>query len=133
MPRDIATREIFNVCVQEGLSVEKDRLCVYLDVTHIPRADAGPQAWRHPEIYEKFQGVDPRDTPMKIFPAVHYSMGGLWCDYERTAEGGLDCRLAAQSADEHSRAVRHRRVRLPVPRRQPAGRQFAACPASSAG
>jgi succinate dehydrogenase / fumarate reductase, flavoprotein subunit len=36
------------------------------------------------EIYEKFQGVDPRDVPMKIFPAVHYSMGGLWADYERT-------------------------------------------------
>ncbi len=41
------------------------------------------------EIYEKFQGVDPRDQAMKIFPAVHYSMGGLWVDYERTAEGGL--------------------------------------------
>jgi succinate dehydrogenase / fumarate reductase flavoprotein subunit len=41
------------------------------------------------EIYEKFQGVDPREVPMKIFPAVHYSMGGLWCDYERTAAGGL--------------------------------------------
>ena len=41
------------------------------------------------EIYEKFQGVDPRDVPMKIFPAVHYSMGGLWVDYERTAAGGL--------------------------------------------
>src|SRR5262249_32914264 len=40
-------------------------------------------------IYEKFQGVDPRDVPMKIFPAVHYFMGGLWVDYERNAEGGL--------------------------------------------
>jgi succinate dehydrogenase / fumarate reductase flavoprotein subunit len=41
------------------------------------------------DIYEKFQGVDPRTTPMKIFPAVHYSMGGLWVDYERSATGGL--------------------------------------------
>ena len=41
------------------------------------------------DIYEKFQGVDPREVPMKIFPAVHYSMGGLWADYERTADGGL--------------------------------------------
>ena len=40
-------------------------------------------------IYEKFQGVNPRDVPMKIFPAVHYAMGGLWADYERTAEGRL--------------------------------------------
>ncbi|MEN1682156.1 MAG: FAD-binding protein, partial [Planctomycetota bacterium] len=41
-------------------------------------------------IYEKFQGVDPRDEPMKIFPAVHYSMGGLWAGYVKNAEGGLD-------------------------------------------
>src|SRR5204863_2179278 len=39
VPRDIATREIFNVCINEGLSVEKDRQCVYLDLTHIPRAE----------------------------------------------------------------------------------------------
>src|SRR6185436_20285894 len=37
VPRDIATREIFNVCVYEGLSVEQDRECVYLDLTHLPR------------------------------------------------------------------------------------------------
>lgn len=89
VPRDIATREIFNVCTKEGLSVEKDRLCVYLDVTHIPHDDLERKLGGILEIYEKFQGVDPRTTPMKIFPAVHYSMGGLWCDYERTADGGL--------------------------------------------
>lgn len=89
VPRDIATREIFNVCTQEGLSVEKDRLGVYLDLTHIPRATLDRKLSGILEIYEKFQGVDPRDVPMKIFPAVHYSMGGLWVDYERTAEGGL--------------------------------------------
>jgi succinate dehydrogenase / fumarate reductase flavoprotein subunit len=89
VPRDIATREIFNICTHEGLSVEKDRLCVYLDLTHIPRATLDQKLGGILEIYEKFQGVDPRTTPMKIFPAVHYSMGGLWVDYERTAEGGL--------------------------------------------
>lgn len=89
VPRDIATREIFNVCTYEGLSVERDRLAVYLDVTHIPRATLDQKLGGILDIYEKFQGVDPRDTPMKIFPAVHYSMGGLWVDYERTAEGGL--------------------------------------------
>ncbi|HEY2840219.1 MAG TPA: succinate dehydrogenase flavoprotein subunit [Pirellulales bacterium] len=89
VPRDIATREIFNVCTYEGLSVERDRLAVYLDVTHIPRAVLDQKLGGILDIYEKFQGVDPRDTPMKIFPAVHYSMGGLWVDYERTAEGGL--------------------------------------------
>jgi succinate dehydrogenase / fumarate reductase, flavoprotein subunit len=89
VPRDIATREIFDICVNEGLSVEKDRQCVYLDLTHIPRAELNRKLGGILEIYEKFQGVDPRSTPMKIFPAVHYSMGGLWCDYERSASGGL--------------------------------------------
>lgn len=89
VPRDIATREIFNICTNEGLSVEKDRLCVYLDLTHIPKETLDRKLGGILEIYEKFQGVDPRFIPMKIFPAVHYSMGGLWIDYERSAEGGL--------------------------------------------
>ena len=89
VPRDIATREIFDVCVNDGLSVDKDQQCVYLDLTHIPRAELDRKLGGILHIYEKFQGVDPREVPMKIFPAVHYSMGGLWADYERTAEGGL--------------------------------------------
>lgn len=90
VPRDIATREIFDICVNEGLSVEKDRQCVYLDLTHIPPHELDRKLGGILEIYEKFQGVDPRTTPMKIFPAVHYSMGGLWCDYDRSANGGLN-------------------------------------------
>jgi succinate dehydrogenase / fumarate reductase flavoprotein subunit len=89
VPRDIATREIFDICVNEGLSVEKERLCVYLDLTHIPRAELNRKLGGILEIYEKFQGVDPRSTPMKIFPAVHYSMGGLWVDYAKSSTGGL--------------------------------------------
>ncbi|MCE9603364.1 MAG: succinate dehydrogenase flavoprotein subunit [Planctomycetia bacterium] len=88
VPRDIATREIFSICTQDGLSVEPDRLCVYLDLTHLPKASLNKLGGIL-EIYEKFQGVDPREVPMKIFPAVHYSMGGLWVDYARTAAGGL--------------------------------------------
>ncbi|MCA9108041.1 MAG: FAD-binding protein, partial [Planctomycetales bacterium] len=89
VPRDIATREIFDICVNEGLSVESARQCVYLDLTHIPRAELDRKLGGILEIYEKFQGVDPRDSPMKIFPAVHYSMGGLWVDYVKNAEQGL--------------------------------------------
>ena len=89
VPRDIATREIFDTCVNEGLSVETDRQCVYLDLTHISREELNRKLGGILTIYEKFQGVDPREVPMKIFPAVHYSMGGMWADYERTAEGGL--------------------------------------------
>ncbi len=89
VPRDIATREIFSVCTEDGLSVDKDRLAVYLDLTHIPRATLDIKLGGILHIYEKFQGVDPREVPMKIFPAVHYSMGGLWVDYEKNAAGGL--------------------------------------------
>jgi len=89
VPRDIATREIFDICTTDGLSVEKDRLCVYLDLTHIPRETLDRKLGGILDIYEKFQGVDPRSMPMKIFPAVHYSMGGLWVDYEKSSSGGL--------------------------------------------
>ena len=89
VPRDIATREIFDICVNEGLSVEANRMCVYLDLTHIERSELDRKLGGILDIYEKFQGVDPRSTPMKIFPAVHYSMGGLWAGYERSADGGL--------------------------------------------
>ena len=89
VPRDIATREIFDVCVNEGLSVGKDRYCVYLDLTELP-SDTHHKLEGILEIYEKFQGVDPRVHPMKIFPAIHYTMGGLWCDYEKNEQtGGL--------------------------------------------
>jgi len=89
VPRDIATREIFDICVNEGLSVDAERMCVYLDLTHIPRAELDRKLGGILEIYEKFQGVDPREQPMRIFPAVHYSMGGLWADYQKSSSGGL--------------------------------------------
>ncbi|MCG3130709.1 MAG: Fumarate reductase flavoprotein subunit [Phycisphaerae bacterium] len=89
VPRDIATREIFDVCVNGGLSVEQNNLCVYLDVTELPPSQQ-KKLDGILEIYETFQGVDPRKTPMKIFPAVHYTMGGMWVDYEKDATtGGL--------------------------------------------
>ena len=89
VPRDIATREIFDVCVNSGLSVEPGRLCVYLDLTHLS-AETHKKLDGILEIYEKFQGDDPRVVPMKIFPGVHYSMGGLWVDYEKDGHtGGL--------------------------------------------
>ena len=122
MPRDIATREIFNVCTNEGLSVEQDRLCVYLDLTHIPRSNARPKLGGILEIYEKFQGVDPRDVPMKIFPAVHYSMGGLWVDYERTRRRRAANRLRRNQQTNIPGLYAIGECDLSVSRRQPAGR-----------
>ncbi len=77
VPRDIATREIFAKCVDDKMGVFGQNQ-VYLDVTHIDRRQLDLKLRGVLEIYEKFVGDDPRDVPMRIFPAVHYSMGGLW-------------------------------------------------------
>lgn len=80
VPRDIATREIFHVCVDLGLGINGENM-VYLDVSHIPKEKLDVKLGGIMEIYEKFAGDDPRKVPMKIFPAVHYSMGGMWVDF----------------------------------------------------
>jgi succinate dehydrogenase / fumarate reductase flavoprotein subunit len=56
---------------------------VYLDLTHIDRATLNHKLEGILEIYEKFVGEDPRDVPMKIFPGMHYTMGGLWVDFNQ--------------------------------------------------
>ena len=89
VPRDVASREIHTVCVDKGLGVGGG-MVVYLDLTHIPRATLKKKLEGILEIYEKFTGEDPCEQPMKIYPAVHYSMGGLWVDYERSSDGFLD-------------------------------------------
>jgi succinate dehydrogenase / fumarate reductase flavoprotein subunit len=80
VPRDIATREIFHVCVDMKLGVNGENM-VYLDLSHKDPKELDVKLGGIIEIYEKFMGDDPRKIPMKIFPAVHYSMGGLWVDY----------------------------------------------------
>ncbi len=78
VPRDIATREIFFKW-QEGYGIN-DQPMVYLDITHLPDATKN-KLHAILEIYQKFTGDDPRQVPMKIFPAAHYSMGGLYTSY----------------------------------------------------
>jgi len=94
VPRDIATRAIFKTCFHEGRgifngSTGKNENEVYLDLTHKDEKFLRSKLAGILEIYEKFVGVDPYHNPMKVFPAVHYSMGGLWVDYERDARGSL--------------------------------------------
>jgi len=89
VPRDVASREIHNVCVNLGMGVG-GQMEVYLDLTHLPADMLDRKLGGIIEIYEKFVGDDPRHTAMRIFPAVHYSMGGLWVGYERTADGLVD-------------------------------------------
>ncbi|GAB4260984.1 MAG: succinate dehydrogenase flavoprotein subunit [Deferrisomatales bacterium] len=82
VPRDIASREIFDVCVNQGLGVD-GQLQVYLDLTHLPADFLEVKLGGILEIYRKFTGQDPAKVPMKVFPAVHYSMGGLWVDFDQ--------------------------------------------------
>jgi len=81
VPRDIASRAIYKVCRDMGMGIAGSDM-VYLDVTHIPRKDLDRKLGGILEIYEKFVGDDPHDEPMKIFPAYHYSMGGIWIDFD---------------------------------------------------
>ncbi len=82
VPRDIATREIFHVCVDLKLGINGENM-VYLDLSHKDPKELDVKLGGIIEIYEKFMGEDPRKVPMKIFPAVHYSMGGMWVDYNQ--------------------------------------------------
>jgi succinate dehydrogenase / fumarate reductase flavoprotein subunit len=93
VPRDIATREIFQTCL-DGYGVGGGNM-VYLDlrdqVKKIGRDGVMKKLAGILEIYEKFVGVDPLSEPMKIFPAIHYSMGGLWAGYKKDDKtGGME-------------------------------------------
>ncbi len=90
VPRDVASRNAMYVCENDDLGVGpkipgEPRRGVYLDF-----ADAISRLGKHTvverygnlfEMYERITGNDPVDTPMKIYPATHYTMGGLWVDY----------------------------------------------------
>ena len=80
VPRDVATRAIHKVVYEHQLGIDGKPM-VYLDLTHIDRKVLDRKLEGILEIYQKFVGDDPRDTPMKIFPGMHYTMGGLWVDF----------------------------------------------------
>ncbi|HTW31967.1 MAG TPA: succinate dehydrogenase flavoprotein subunit, partial [Candidatus Sulfotelmatobacter sp.] len=82
VPRDVATRAIHKVVYELGLGLDGQPM-VYLDLTHIDRETLDRKLGGILEIYEKFVGVDPHVEPMKIFPGMHYTMGGLWVDFNQ--------------------------------------------------
>ncbi|MGP8226430.1 MAG: succinate dehydrogenase flavoprotein subunit [Terracidiphilus sp.] len=82
VPRDIATRAIHKVVYEEGLGIDGQPM-VYLDLSHIDRATLDRKLGGILDIYEKFVGDDPHNVPMKIFPGMHYTMGGLWVDFDQ--------------------------------------------------
>ncbi|MEM8969390.1 MAG: fumarate reductase/succinate dehydrogenase flavoprotein subunit [Bacteroidota bacterium] len=84
VPRDVASRNAKAVC-DEGRGVAETGLAVYLDFRDaIQRDGQDTISARYGnlfEMYEKITGDDPYQVPMMIYPAVHYTMGGLWVDY----------------------------------------------------
>ncbi|WP_433972445.1 succinate dehydrogenase flavoprotein subunit [Tunturiibacter lichenicola] len=82
VPRDVATRAIFKVVYEHGMGIDGQPM-VYLDLTHIDKETLNRKLEGILEIYEKFVGDDPREVPMKIFPGMHYTMGGLWVDFNQ--------------------------------------------------
>ncbi len=84
VPRDIASRNAKDVC-DEGRGVGPTGLGVYLDFADsIKRLGQAAVAERYGnlfEMYERITGENPYETPMRIYPAIHYTMGGLWVDY----------------------------------------------------
>ncbi|GAA3473990.1 fumarate reductase/succinate dehydrogenase flavoprotein subunit [Nonomuraea roseola] len=85
VPRDIASRAAKNVC-DEGRGVGPGGLGVYLDfrdaINRLGRDAVEKKYGNLFEMYERITGEDPYTQPMRIYPAVHYTMGGLWVDYD---------------------------------------------------
>lgn len=85
VPRDIASRAAKNVC-DEGRGVGPGGLGVYLDfadaISRLGKKAVEAKYGNLFEMYQRITGEDPYETPMRIYPAVHYTMGGLWVDYD---------------------------------------------------
>lgn len=78
VPRDIGARELLRIC-EMGMGID-GQMQVYLDVSHLTDEKKHKLA-SVLDIYQKFTGEDPKRIPMRIFPAVHYTMGGGWVDW----------------------------------------------------
>ncbi len=84
VPRDVASRNAKEQC-DRGKGVGDSGLAVYLDLSDAIRRQGEDEIFRKYsnlfEMYERITGDNPLRTPMRIYPAVHYTMGGLWVDY----------------------------------------------------
>jgi succinate dehydrogenase / fumarate reductase flavoprotein subunit len=87
VPRDVASRAICRAVRHMGLGIGGEDI-VYLDLTHQPREFLERRLGGILEMYRTFAGEDPCTRPMKIFPATHYSMGGLWVDFHKNEQTG---------------------------------------------
>jgi succinate dehydrogenase / fumarate reductase flavoprotein subunit len=125
VPRDIATREIFDVCVNQRRGIQGKNQ-VYLDITHLPRQQIEKKLLGILEVYIKFVGRRPARSANAHLPRAALldgrAVGGLR-GQRRRRDGACS---PAQPDDQHSGAVRCRRGGLPVSRRKSAGRELAA-------
>jgi succinate dehydrogenase / fumarate reductase flavoprotein subunit len=84
VPRDVASRNAKHVC-DEGRGVGETGLGVYLDFSEatkrLGRKSIEERYGNLFEMYNRITGEDPYKVPMRIYPAIHYTMGGLWVDY----------------------------------------------------
>ncbi|MBF0508387.1 MAG: fumarate reductase/succinate dehydrogenase flavoprotein subunit [Deltaproteobacteria bacterium] len=84
VPRDVASRNAKNVC-DMGMGAGDTGLAVYLDFADAIKRDGRDTIHKKYgnlfQMYERIVGQNPYDTPMMIYPAIHYTMGGLWVDY----------------------------------------------------
>ncbi len=84
VPRDVASRNAKNVC-DEGRGVGETGLGVYLDfsdaIKRLGRKTIEERYGNLFDMYQRITGEDPYQVPMRIYPAIHYTMGGLWVDY----------------------------------------------------
>lgn len=87
VPRDVASRAIVRATRQMGLGLDGGDV-VYLDLSHKPRDFLERRLGGILEMYQTFSGEDPYTGPMKVFPAMHYTMGGLWVSYETDGNTG---------------------------------------------
>ncbi len=87
VPRDVASRAIVRATRHMGLGVRGKEI-VYLDLTHRPREFLQARLGGILDMYETFAGEDPFTHPMEVFPAMHYTMGGLWVGFEKDGRTG---------------------------------------------
>ncbi len=85
VPRDVASRAAKRMC-DEGRGVGASKLAVYLDfgaaIKRLGQENVAEKYGNLFQMYEKITDEDPYKVPMRIYPAVHYTMGGLWVDYD---------------------------------------------------
>jgi len=101
VPRDVASRAIYRAVRHMGLGVGGEN-CVYLDLTHHTHKFLEQRLGGILDMYQTFSGEDPYTRPMKVYPSMHYTMGGLLVGYEKDDKTGG---MKAGSPQNHATTV----------------------------